>query len=492
MQGSTRDSEPLVESPRANTACPRVELILKNINRLDLLTRFQAGPGFVWDDTLIPYSKDHLPKDKHGCLDYRTRFLGEQNNHLSDASPLSPSIQGISKLADRSSPRHLQVIDICELFNFNFDRPLGHGSFGEVFKAKSKAIESPEVKVFAIKRFRKPAPGEATRNTVTSFKSELEKLEKLENNKHRHMISFHASFTDEKYFGFITSPVAESNLKYLLEKFNPENPSPSADREIFYESFGCLLEAVRHLHHLEMRHCDLKPSNILVVRDPSGHRYVRICDLGSAYTWDSQDQNESTDKNRRGTQKYKAPEVLRDKVLYGKKITHDRKVDIFSLGCILLELHTRLEGRTLDQMARAITLNQKSSFNGLWTYADSLQGIGEWLKELHPDDDDGHGEVPVRLIKSMVRPKSVLGIQRADFKSSFARTGMSGRQPITCSRKFAAITNTLAIAVGRVRRCLLRRKYSLSSLTITFNQSHRSLNSAKWSTRRQDRSKHVE
>lgn len=393
MQGSTQDAGPSSLSPRANTET--IKLILDKINRLPLLTGLQARGDFVWDDYLIPYGKSDLPSEEQS---YRTEFFEEQKAHLDDPPQL---IESLFQLYDEGSrPPHLRVNDIGK--TLDIVGILGSGAFGEVLKLEVKWPPTvrrnldARSKVFAMKRFPKKSASKSVESILDSFINERNNLEKAERCKHRHIVSFHASFTDESYFGFIMSPVAESNLKNLLENSRESNIILIDERKSLYEAFGCLLEAVRHLHEdLNMRHCDLKPSNILVCRLQGDHFRVRLCDLGISYAWDSS-ENESTDRNHRGTARYKAPEVR------GETTSHNRMADIFSLGCIFLEMYAVLRGTTLDQMARTITDNNKETFDNHWTYADSLQGVRKWLEEFLQDDDDGREEVLVGLIKSML------------------------------------------------------------------------------------------
>ena len=187
-------------------------------------------------------------------------------------------------------------------------------------------------------------------------------------------------------------------MKSLLEKLNKNNVILKEESESLSKAFGCLLEAVRHLHEvLTMRHCDLKPSNILVCGSPGSHFSVRICDLGISHTWNFP-QDESTDENQRGTQRYKAPEVLSE-----QNMTHNHKVDIFSLGCIFLEMYTVMRGKTLDGMARVIRQDQIPSFDGSWAYANSLSGVKEWLKKLQAGIQSGPWKEHISLITDMVK-----------------------------------------------------------------------------------------
>ena len=382
-------------SPESNMDYEKVEQILRKIDRLDLLAEFEHSQEFVWDDTLIPYTIHQLPKDR---LRYKERFVEEQKKRLPETSQ---QIQAILKPADKDTLPRLQFDDISK--NLVFAENLGEGTYGTVFKAKLPPSHSRNADArsmtFAVKLLPK-CRGPDMKGPLGEFKTERDNLERSEKQKHHHLVSFHASFTDKKYFGFITSPVAESNLKSLLEKSKKANVISKEEGASLSQAFGCLLEAVRHLHDdLTMRHCDLKSSNILVCDRPGRQFSVRICDLGISYPWNFP-QDDSTNENQRGTQRYKAPEVL-----FKQNMTHNRKGDIFSLGCIFLEMYTVIRGKTLDEMAKVISQDQRLSFDDSWAYANSLDGVNKWLKELQTGVQSGMGEELNRVITNMVRPR---------------------------------------------------------------------------------------
>lgn len=85
------------------------------------------------------------------------------------------------------------------------------------------------------------------------------------------------------------------------------------------------LEALSYLHELGIIHCDLKPENILI---KSYRRCeVKIIDLGSSCF---QNDNLSLYVQSRS---YRAPEVMLG-------LPYDQKIDLWSVGCILAELHS--------------------------------------------------------------------------------------------------------------------------------------------------------
>lgn len=85
------------------------------------------------------------------------------------------------------------------------------------------------------------------------------------------------------------------------------------------------LEALQFLHGLGLIHCDLKPENILV--KSYSRCEVKVIDFGSSCF--QTDHLCSYVQSR----SYRAPEVILG-------LPYDKKIDIWSLGCILAELCT--------------------------------------------------------------------------------------------------------------------------------------------------------
>ncbi|XP_028793511.1 uncharacterized protein LOC114749189 [Neltuma alba] len=136
----------------------------------------------------------------------------------------------------------------------------------------------------------------------------------------------------------IVCELLKANL-YEFHKYNRESGG-----EVYFTmprlqsiTIQCL-EALQFLHSLGLIHCDLKPENILV--KSYSRCEVKVIDLGSScYETDhlcSYVQSRS----------YRAPEVILG-------LPYDKKIDIWSLGCILAELCT---GNVLFQNDSPATL----------------------------------------------------------------------------------------------------------------------------------------
>jgi len=105
----------------------------------------------------------------------------------------------------------------------------------------------------------------------------------------------------------------------------------TADQSTFFpaylrieRSFGCLATALAYLHNQGVKHKDLKPTNILLTSNN-----ILLTDFGTST--DISTAAESATETWGGTPKYFAPEVA-------AYLPSGRAADIFSLGCIFLEM----------------------------------------------------------------------------------------------------------------------------------------------------------
>ena len=172
-----------------------------------------------------------------------------------------------------------------------------------------------------------------------------------------------SSYSDPRYFALITSPVAECNL----EKYYSLAMTDKDKRSILQGFFGCLVGTLDYLHSKKVVHQDIKPQNILV----KDNHHVLVTDFGIARSWEGLTRATTTaDLDR--TWLYAAPEVARG----GRK---NETADVWSLGCVFLEMCTVLKGRSpADMRAFFKGRSDSTSFHG-----NAERGhIAAWVESL--------------------------------------------------------------------------------------------------------------
>jgi eukaryotic-like serine/threonine-protein kinase len=98
-------------------------------------------------------------------------------------------------------------------------------------------------------------------------------------------------------------------------------------------------DALVAAHAAGVIHCDIKPSNFLIVKDPDGNEVVKLADFGVAKIMhrDSGETGETGEKVLvSGTPCYMSPEQCSGWPL-------DQRTDIYSLGCVMFEALTGLK-----------------------------------------------------------------------------------------------------------------------------------------------------
>ena len=125
---------------------------------------------------------------------------------------------------------------------------------------------------------------------------------------------------------------------------------------------------------------DIKPQNILVrhLSGRGGLAHVYITDFGINRFYASED-DANTDSPTPFTRKYAAREVAFQDV-------RGCSADIFSLGCVFLEMQTSILGSSYHGLKGAMLQNETDR-----SYQANLTRIDEWIKKLeeHPRSVDG-------------------------------------------------------------------------------------------------------
>ena len=142
-----------------------------------------------------------------------------------------------------------------------------------------------------------------------------------------------ASYSDPRWFGLIISPLADCDLKAYYDLCKGDE-ARLATLRTFY---GCLAAGLDYLYLKKIRHRDIKPENILVKGET-----VYLTDFGISLDWELL-SGSTTSENSAKTWIYCAPEVAENE-------PRNTSADVWSLGCVFLEMTTILSGLEINDM----------------------------------------------------------------------------------------------------------------------------------------------
>lgn len=168
------------------------------------------------------------------------------------------------------------------------------------------------------------------------------------------------SYTDSKYISLIMSPVADCDLLEFYSRV------PEDDRllNVLRTFYGCLATALRYLHDSKIRHKDIKPANILVKGES-----VYLADFGIALDWENRSSGTTTEDTGKSWV-YCAPEMTNDQ-------SRNESSDVYSLGCVFVEMTTVLKGRSIDEMRKSL-----EKFTGNYRFHRNQKGVDDWSRGL--------------------------------------------------------------------------------------------------------------
>ena len=193
---------------------------------------------------------------------------------------------------------------------------IGQGSFGRVlFAANSDTGELMAMKQIPIVGFSFLSGQER----IKELETEVEILSKL---SHQNIVRYLGTRKDEDYLMIFMEYVAGGTISTLLQKYGAFNES------LIRVYAQHILEGLEYLHYNNIIHRDIKGANVLVGNDG----VCKLADFGSSKRIISYEEM-PTYKSLKGTTNWMAPEVMRQD-------GHGRFADIWSFGCLLVEMAT--------------------------------------------------------------------------------------------------------------------------------------------------------
>lgn len=291
--------------------------------------------GDSGSDTVI--SKPLSVTDPEGNTSMQSYF---DDTHSSPAGTLAESNSLNSRLSqfiaedgeepDEELMQHLEK-DNWDDIKYMKGAMIGQGSFGTVFLA----LHAVTAELMAVKQVEMPSnSGTAAmdakkNNMIEALKHEITLLRDL---KHPNIVQYLGSNSDDDHLNIFLEYVAGGSVATMLVNYG------SLGETLIANFVRQILQGLNYLHSKDIIHRDIKGANILV--DNKGT--VKISDFGISKRVEASTllhpQNPPFKRggprvSLQGSVFWMAPEVVR-------QTAYTKKADIWSLGCLIVEMFT--------------------------------------------------------------------------------------------------------------------------------------------------------
>jgi serine/threonine protein kinase len=253
----------------------------------------------------------------------------------------------------------------------NGGKPIGHSAKALVFEADARRVLKYRRRLAC-----KIVNCEDKEVSVLNAWDEVRNMFGL---RHPHVVALVGAYIQGDYLGILMYPVARWNLHDYMRQISSDiQESARTNRLIPVETitminqlprwFVCLGQGLSYLHKEPnpVKHKDIKPKNILI--DHLGA--ILLTDFDISHKYKGEEKLESHGPTPM-TYQYCAPEVAT-----GAR-TRDLSTDVFSLGCVFLEMATLVGLRDFDEF-----LHYRKSGSGDHSYHANLTRVTRWVEFL--------------------------------------------------------------------------------------------------------------
>ena len=246
-------------------------------------------------------------------------------------------------------------------------RNLGQGGFANVEEVEDRHTGV----VLACKVFKF---GGSSAERQRLFDNEVKVIRRLA--PHHHITRIFATYVGRRQIGILLTPVADRGSMETFLQDAHDGLFTGTELNTLYNSFGCLASGLQFMHAQRVRHKDIKPSNILVHGES-----VIYTDFGSSLDYSAATRSITTGRPTSITRKYAAPELH-------EWSPRSSKTDIFSLGCVYLEILSALVLGPLD--------------TDMTPYRDHIEGIFTLMQSTSHESNDAWIRLVIEITGQML------------------------------------------------------------------------------------------
>jgi len=371
------------------------------------------GPGNFRKDTSNEDTGSNHERQRQSTS-FKSDHLGEVNGDSRESEKLPGKIANYP--SDPYSPRHQR--DQGPTNVFKYIRKLGYGNFGAVDEVEHRASRIH----FARKTIRFSPNRSAS--SLAQAQREVTALRRL---KHPHIINILASYGWDGHLAIIMFPVAERNLSEFLFDKNATTLHEISKLSVW---LGCLTSAVSYIHGNSCYHMDIKPHNILIYGS-----HVMLADFGGALITEKSQPKNTFESTSIISPMYCAPEITSS----GASRFMPGAGDIFSLGCVFLEMVTVMHREKLPAFVEFRTFGSRNA-----TYSSDSRKIWIWIKHLsYINESLGFPQQNwLKIIRSMLSVDSKQRPTAQDIIHSYLIDNFQEKREKTDEEKYLVVSNS--------------------------------------------------
>jgi len=326
---------------------------------------WHTAPSIIGDDT----------REKEGSILRRTFRRLLQRNGLTPLDDL-----------DEQEEKHQEEYDWCgrgmhvdflpgEKIPLEVCDSAGHGSTSSVDIVKCRRIKLARKLTYLTPRMNE--------------KMLLKEVKALQKLRHAHVVQLVGTYRQGRKFAALLYPVADMDLATYLDEARYMSDAKDdwvcdtwasgherVHQDVLSKGSLCLVSALRYVHERGVKHMDIKPANILLKKYKAEEAHsnnigykLYLCDFGIAQALNPNEQSQ-TETYFGSTPMYASPEVAAEGF-------HGRASDVFSLGCVLLEMATVFSGLTVESLKMHIKSDVRRYY-----YHNSLDRVRPWIYTL--------------------------------------------------------------------------------------------------------------
>lgn len=334
------------------------------------------------------------------------------NLSFEERQRLESSLQKVSLVLSKNEHKRISMETVLPLTKR--EKTDLKGSFGQIYKVEfaDGHLEGYSQNVVAEKLI--------YLNKLEQEKIAFREVETLRAREHPNIVPLLASYSMKRTASDSVAPLHlifpwtdQGNLADWMNSCDRPSSLQNATRleqqKYLYRCMYALVSGLSSLHHEKdytiTAHHDLKPENILVFG-----KEMKIADFGRSHLHSSTQGSQTDGKNGLGTYDYQPPEYYQDNGARAE-IKHGRAFDIWSMGCIIVQLATLIvygweekvaefRKRRLENSKRNIPKLRGLEFDS--SFHNNRNIVDEWVALLKRVDRSQEMESTLKIALQMM------------------------------------------------------------------------------------------